>query len=152
MKTVMPEINVDQLKQVLSEKEFEIAQAAFVKRGNTYRLKASKPQQDGPYAYVWRMICYIASPKTQHHCMPVGADFYIRDFDFNHRDDKYIPRDPDCETVKNWDTKTWNMMHKSTQRKNYIKYELDPIVDKVLDTIPKTQWHGAKRWSKAIYG
>lgn len=153
--TNMPIVNMDEIRSVLTDAEFEIAAKAFTKRGGADRLMASCPKGRGPSAYVWRMICFIASPKSQHHCMPIGADFYIQDSDFAHRTDQYVPRietDRDQEYINTWDQRTWNRMHKGEQRKNYIKEELDPIVDKVLDTIPKTQWKGAQRWSKAIYG
>jgi hypothetical protein len=147
----MPAVDLEVLCTKLTQQQMNIATQIFSKRNNIYRVRASKPKY-GPSAYVWRMIVFTVSTNPQHHCIPVGADFYINDTDFAHRTDQYIPRDPHCETVKNWDTKTWNQMHKGEKRRQYIKQELDPIVDIITETIPKSQWRGAHRWHKAFYG
>lgn len=151
----MPTINMEILKTILSESEYNIASGIVAKHKDGYRLKTTKPKTHGPTQYVWRMVAYIASTIPAHHCMPVGADFYLNDMDYAHREDKYIPRqetEQDRETVKNWDEKTWERMHNGTKRRQYIKQELEPIIDKIIDTIPKNNWHGAKRWANALYG
>lgn len=150
----MPAINLEVLKNTLSVNDMEIVSKVVAKRGGIMRLRASKPA-DGPAAYVWRMICFIASPHSQHHCMPVGADFYINDADYAHRADKYVFRletQEDQDYVAKLTPDRIAMLNKSECRHQYMKQELDPIVDAVLDTIPKNEWRGAKRWQQAIYG
>ena len=154
--TLMPEVNMEILKTVLTDTEMEIAMGVVAKRDGVYRLRASKPAKgNGSQQYVWRMVAFVASPVYQHHCMPIGADFYLNDSDYAHRPEQYIPRsesESDRETVSKWNQKTWDMMHRGEKKRQYIKQELEPIVDKILETIPKTQWRGAQRWAKAFYG
>lgn len=33
-----------------------------------------------------------------------------------------------------------------------VTKELDAFVDRITDSIPKTEWYGIQRWSTAIYG
>ena len=97
----MPIINLDHL----TDSERKIASGIVATRGkNKGRLRASKPKVErhlaghkhyeldsGPYespvyepdrdqgetAYVWRMVAFAVSPKSQHHCMPCTADFDV---------------------------------------------------------------------------
>jgi hypothetical protein len=150
----MPAVNLEILKTVLSVNDMDIVSKVVAKRGGVNRLRASKPA-DGPAAYVWRMVAFIVSPHSQHHCMPVGADFYVNKTDYAHRTDKFVWS---CETqndkdyVANLTPDRIAMMNNSECRRQYMKQELDPIVDKIIDTIPKEQWRGAQRWKQAIYG
>lgn len=32
----------------------------------------------------------------------------------------------------------------------YCKEVLDPLVDRIMDSIPKSKWHGVSRWAKAL--
>lgn len=32
------------------------------------------------------------------------------------------------------------------ERRKYIKETLDPLVDRIVDSVPKLQWHGVMRW------
>jgi hypothetical protein len=152
----MPCIDLEILKTKLTPEQMNLVGGCFANRGGKLRLRASRPTKEkGATQYIWRMIAFIVSPNSQHHCMPVGADFYINESDYSHRTDQYIPRletDHDRETVNKWNQKTWDMMHRGEKRKKYIKEELDPIVDIVIENIPKNQWHGAKRWHKALHG
>jgi hypothetical protein len=152
----MPQVKLDTLKTTLTAAQMEIVMGVVAKRGDVQRLRASKPaKESGSVQYVWRMVAFMVSPHSQHHCMPVGADFYVTDSEYRHRTDKYVPRaetEHDRETVSKWDAKTWERMHRGEQRRNYIKQELDPIVDAIVDTIPKNQWRGVHRWHQAIYG
>jgi hypothetical protein len=152
----MPCINLEVVKTKLTPEQYNIVSDCFVNRGGNVRLRSSRPNKAaGATQYIWRMIAFIVSPNPQHHCMPIGADFYILDSEYAHRTDEYIPQyryDSDRETVANWSQKTWDMMHRGEKRKKYVKEELDPIVDIIVEIIPKNQWYGAKRWSKAFYG
>lgn len=155
MPAPMPTIP-ETLQSTMTAEQWELAAPAFAKSKGAIRLRASRPTKaSGASQYIWRMTAFIVSTNPQHHCIPVGADFYINDEDFQHRDDKYVPRaetERDRETVAKWDEKTWEGMHRSEQRKQYMKQELDPIVDLIVDSIPKSQWRGAHRWHKAFYG
>lgn len=152
----MPVIDPTNMNKTLTEEQVYLVRDVFTNRGGKLKLRASRPTKaKGATQYIWRMVCFIVSPNPQHHCMPVGADFYINESEYAHRTDQYIPRletDHDRETVNKWNQKTWDMMHKGEKRKKYIKEELDPLVDIIIESIPKNQWHGAKRWHKALYG
>lgn len=152
----MPCIDLDLLKTKLNPQQMILVGDCFVNRGGKVRLRSSRPTKSkGATQYIWRMIAFTVSPNPQHHCMPVGADFYILDSEYAHRTDEYIPKynyESDRETVANWSQKTWDMMHRGEKRKKYISEELEPIINIVVDIIPKNQWYGAKRWAKAFYG
>jgi len=43
-------------------------------------LRATRPSlslDDGQAAYVWRMVVFYVSPRREHQCMPVVADFWL---------------------------------------------------------------------------
>jgi len=90
----MPVISLDHLTPA----EREIATGIVATRGkNQGRLRASKPNVErheagkdefgltlyepdndqGETAYVWRMVAFAVSPKSQHHCLPCTADFDV---------------------------------------------------------------------------
>lgn len=149
---VMPE----NLKDKMTAAQWDFAAPIFARSKGAVRVRASRPTKaSGSSQYIWRMVSFIVSTNPQHHCMPIGADFYIGDTEYSHRTDKYVPKynyESDYETVKKWDDQTWARMHRGACRNNYIKEELDPIVDIIVDNIPKEKWLGAKRWKTAIYG
>ena len=99
---MMPLIDLDTLKTKLTPAQFTLVKGIVATRGeNKGRLRASKPKVakkikvagtrwendyyydfaneadalTGMTAYVWRMVAFYASPKSQHNCMPVCADF-----------------------------------------------------------------------------
>lgn len=157
----MPEVCITTLKSNLTNAtQYDIAMATLVRKRDAtnndriiYTLRASKPTNNNAAQFVWRMTAFVVSPNNQHHCIPVGADLYIDDSDFAHRTDLYVPTlrtQSDHETVKKWDEKTWDMMHRGEQRKQYIKCELNPIIDAICNSIDKTQWRGAKRWAEVL--
>lgn len=116
-------------------------------------LRSSKPKGDGKGCYIWRMVAFMVSPQPQHQCIPFAADFDIADSAFAHRTDKYTPvysSDEDRKAVAEWDEKTWKTMHRRTQRRAFIKEELDPIVSDIVDAVPKSEWHGVKRWASVL--
>lgn len=92
----MPKL--DFLKDILTDDEYELARGIVATRGkNKACLRASKPKveridlgvdptdphgfyhlwhiENGETAYIWRMVAFYTSPKSQHHCMPIMADF-----------------------------------------------------------------------------
>lgn len=135
------------------------AEQAFVGqvfRGKTDQIRATKPS-DPRAAYIWRMVAFQVSTNPQHHCMPMTADFGLKDEHYAHRTETYQPRlDNPCDraTVARWDAepdqRTWKMMNRGARRTAYIKEELDPIVEAIVNQIPKTQWHGVHRWGRAL--
>ncbi len=130
----MPKVDLS----VLTDEEKELADGIVATRGkNAGLLRASKPvvqrvsvdsygpQGGGPRykkttriggetAYIWRMVAFYISPISQHHCLPVMAEYDL-------------PTDRADET-------------------RALAEELDAIVDKIVDAVPKEQWYGVARW------
>lgn len=127
MTNTMPRINIDSIA-FRSEYERELVGKIIATKGaNKGRLRASKPGK-GNAAYVWRMVAFQISPISAHHCMPVCADFDIEV--------------PDCLTD-------------STDRYHFrrnLANKLSNLVDRIVNTVPATEWHGIRRWSTAFYG
>lgn len=121
----MPIINLEHLEVELSPEDFEIVKGIVATRGqNKGRLRTGRPALDinnGYTAYVWRMVAFYASPKGQHWCDPVMAT-------------AYLPWLDGC----------------FGKRKKSLIVGLDAIVDAVLETIPKEQWHGVRRWGQVL--
>lgn len=96
----------------------KFAEAISTTRKGENRLRASKPECDnGEASYVWRMVAFEVSPKSQHHCIPVTADFGMS---LN-----YEERRTRCN-------------------------ELDVVVDAIVNSIPKNEWHGISRWRRGF--
>lgn len=130
----MPDVNMDYIKSNLSNDELEIALAVIKKNKNGYTIRASMPSRNsgGDAYYVWRMVAFYVSPKSQHHCIPACADFKIPD-----------------EHIQNYGSSDEYSFKK---RKNYIEQRLEPIVDTIVNSVPKNQWYGVHRWAKAFSG
>jgi hypothetical protein len=78
----MPRLNLSALEAILDPAELALAKRCIASRGaNKGCLRASKPPvssddpESGKAAYLWRMIAFTASPKRQHQCLPICADF-----------------------------------------------------------------------------
>lgn len=142
----MPEITIP---ANFSEADRAIA-ALILNKG---KLRASKPKASGEAAYVWRMVAFIASPISQHHCMPMTAEFDLPE-------QFWGPREmPERFGSKN-DPAAYRAWHDSDEyraatdiarerRRTRVK-ELQAIADALLETIPKRQWRGALRWARAF--
>ena len=122
----MPTINVESLKNHLDSAQMEIAKACL---GRNDRLRASKPK-DGFAAYVWRMVAFQVSPNSQHHCRPMTAEYGFPS--------DYFGRDAQ------------GSYEESSARRKAKVAELTLIVDAMVETLPKSQWHGVKRWGRAL--
>lgn len=119
----MPKVDIEKIE--LTD-EFSKIFKIVVKKDHSIRASKPKVKDDitGKAAYVWRMVCFQVSPKPQHHCMPVTANFDLPAYDENGK----------------WSCSVSRIMEK----------ELDKLVDVIVDSIPKTQWHGISRWGKAF--
>lgn len=84
-----------------------------------YRKEISFKEEEilGMVQMVWRLVVFSVSPKREHQCMPVMAEFYLSEDIFKDKDFK-----------------------------DYL-YNLS---DKIVNTIPKSQWYGVTRWAKAM--
>lgn len=133
----MPKIDLDVLAQVLGADDLEVARRIVSTQGkNAGRLRASKPknemkrQEGGRFgwqmvpvdmtqaraAYVWRMVAFYVSPKSQHQCMPCTADFALGPY---------------------------------SETRDLIA-DLDKLVDQIVNTIPREQWAGVRRWAQVF--
>lgn len=122
--------------------------------GRGGRLRATKPD-DPRAAYVWRMVAFQISPRREHHCMPVTADMGLTHAMAAHRTEEYVPTmryERDAETVASWGEEQWARMHRQAKMSAFIREELDVWVKRVVDAVPPSQWHGVKRWRRALYG
>ena len=71
----------------------------------------------GRAAYVWRMVAFMVSPKSNHHCMPVSARFDLP----------------------------------GTLQEVKIEMELlDKLVDRIVDSVDKSEWYGIVRWGRVL--
>lgn len=154
----MPQVkDVNALMDGVSDFQRMIIEDVVKLTGKTPGVIRSTKPRDGRAAYVWRMVAFMVSRNPQHQCMPATADFYVEKEHYAHRTDKYIPRNEspaDRDTVMRWDMepdqRTWKMMHDGARRRMFIKEELDPIVDRIVDHIKKSDWHGVRRWGRAF--
>lgn len=118
----------------------EIAKLCIGTRGDGKgRLRRSKPVMhaaagtpqgilEGKASYVWRMLVFLTSREGRHQCMPVTADW---DLSYT-----MYPRGVKTD-------------HDAVRAE--VK-RLDAVVDEILETVPKTQWSGVRRWGRALTG
>jgi hypothetical protein len=124
----MPKVNIQDINNsYLSDEDAAIISIIVKKNG---AIRATKPKVNknnpisGKAAYVWRMVVFSVSPKRQHQCMPCTATFDLPAYD---EDGKWK-----CEISRK------------------MSKELDKLVDHIVNSVPKTQWHGVSRWAKAF--
>jgi len=122
-----PCINLDAVKD-LTDEERKLVEGIIATQGiNKGCLRASAPNDpvrrptapQGDVKYVWRMVAFQVSRNPQHWCMPVCADFDI---------------DSPLRGVE-------GVRYRAARAK-----VLDNLVDRIVNTIPKEQWHGINRW------
>lgn len=124
--TNMPKVDMTKIDVSLSAKKIV---DMIIKKDSS--IRASKPKIDesndntGKAAYVWRMVCFLVSPKPAHMCMPCTADFDLPAYDENGK----------------WRSPLAREMAK----------ELDELVNVIVDAVDKSEWHGVHRWHKALY-
>ena len=107
MYSKMPKLDLDLIKTLMAPHQFALVKGIVATRGeNKGCLRAAKPKTHktvavsakspefvgdvdyvyedletatklGYTAYIWRMVAFSISPKSQHHCMPCTADWSI---------------------------------------------------------------------------
>lgn len=107
---------------ILKERTLKIAQEITKADHSLY---ASKPQKaSGEAKYIWRMVVFQVSKIPAHQCMPVTAEWELPEI--------------------YWDKSVLK------ENKNKMRKELDDIADEIVNTIPKSEWHGVIRWGHAL--
>jgi hypothetical protein len=107
------------------------------------KIRASKPQNDGEAAYVWRMVVFYCSRNPKHRCMPVCADF-----------DLVWPRNDEYEAAR----KEYGFSHPRTEALRSESYawrtqrrkELELIVDEILKVTGIRSGSGAVAFGRAL--
>lgn len=143
---MLPEINVEKIiadcasnGNPLSAEHQQIVRGIVANQGvNRGRLRAAKPKItygqivvkgrtlrepnaiQGKTAYVWRLVAFQLSSNPQHQCLPILADFDLPYAEFG-----------------------------SEEQKN-LKQELENLVDIIVNSVPKSQWAGVRRWARAL--
>jgi len=136
--TNMPKVDIEKArKSIKTNADLEVHEVIdglaildlLIKKDGT--IRASKPKVTvsdsitGKAAYVWRMVCFMVSPKPAHMCMPCTADFDLP---------AYKP-----------DTEKWSCVAARAMAKR-----LKPIEDAIVDSVDKTDWHGVIRWGQVF--
>jgi hypothetical protein len=120
-------MKVDLSKVILTPEETEIVNL-FIKQDGSVRKSKPKVTKENPKsgiaAYVWRWVVFQISDIHAHQCMPVTCDFDLPAYDENGKWSCAIAR----EMGKQW----------------------MPLVDKLTNTVPKSQWYGINRWGRAL--
>ena len=117
----MPTVYTDTIP--MTEEELVIVQAILRSDGT---LRASKPQhkdvQGGRAAYVWRMVAFQVSPHPRHHCLPMAAEFDLKDEDWDNRRevikqlDNLVKRVVDAVPMQGW-----HGIHRWTRAMGYTR-------------------------------
>jgi hypothetical protein len=125
----MPKVNKDAAKNKLADNAEGLAILdILIKKDGTLRASKPKVTDDpitGKAAYVWRMACFMVSPKRQHQCMPCTADF-------------------DLPAI-NEETGKWGCAAAREMAKT-----LKPVEDAIVDSVDKSDWHGVIRWGQVF--
>lgn len=127
--TNMPKVNIENAKDKLAgNDEGLLILHRIVKKDGTLRASKPKVLKDAPItgktAYVWRMVCFMVSPKSQHQCMPCTADFDL----------------PAYDTEGKW----------RYQLAREMMDTLKPVENAIVDSVDKSDWHGVIRWGQVF--
>lgn len=139
---MLPKIDLPTLKTLLSPDDYDLVVGIVSTRGkNKGCLRASKP----PITYTQnRRMCPILDKmrtftdpdpeqgKTAYIWRMVA--FYVSPIPAH----QCMPMTADFDVPGTWSEKQDLLAH------------LDSIVDVIVDTIPKTQWSGVRRWAKVL--
>lgn len=132
----MPIIDMSALN--LSESDAAIAQGIIATRGeNKGRLRASAPKvavTGKVEGYFGSMVNAYNQQEAESYYVWRMVAFYVSPMSQHHcmpvMDDQYLGGSYDA-------------------RKARAK-ELDKLVDAIVNTIPRSQWHGVTRWGRAL--
>lgn len=138
----MPKINLDSIE---NPEILEIAKNITKKDGTLY---ASKPKKvNGLEQYIWRMVAFVVSPKPQHHCMPMGAEF-----DLYNWIEKNVENCVPYRSYSNMSESEREGLTNIFLEYKRLKPFLKEAEDTISNTVPKEQWHGIHRWARAFNG
>jgi len=99
----MPKVDLEKLATTNRE-AFYYAEA-IVKKDGSGSIRASRPTLDrdkpetGERAYVWRMLVFYVSSRPKHQCMPVMAECYLPQDDYDDRKDRAKELDVIVDTI-----------------------------------------------------
>lgn len=132
----------------LTGRDLEIAERVVFKG----KLRHNKPQGDGEAAWVWRHLAFYVSPLSKHHCSPVMADLDIGPWGRSFEDMEGSTSTEKLEAWKKWLSSDERMkeLHDCSEKRQVRKKELQVIVDRLMESVPKTQWHGVARWHRVL--
>jgi len=133
--TRMPELNLEAAG--LTTEEYALAKGIVATRGkNKGCLRASKPkvertdlgpQEPGSFYHNW----HIEGGETAYIWRMVA--FFISP--------KHQHQCMPC-------TADMDLPGDGFKERKALAEELDEVVDKIVDTVPKHQWHGVRRWAR----
>lgn len=139
----MPKIDTDKVALDVTNHEQEAQIVARIL--NKGALRATKPAirkdtaneyNDRCAAYTWRMVAFAISPHPAHHCMPMCAEFDLPDFGMQ---------------GVNWkDADFGEKVHAAHEQRRELSKRLDALADRIVNTVPKNEWHGVTRWAQAF--
>ncbi len=139
----MPMIDTNRVLLDVTNREQEAQIVARIL--NKGALRATKPTirkdtaneyNDRCSAYTWRMVAFQISPHPAHHCMPMCAEFDLPDFGSSGLD---------------WQAKDFGeKLHTAHAQRRELSTRLDALVDRIVNTVPKSQWHGVTRWAQVF--
>lgn len=144
--STMPEVGIP---ATLTGRNREIAEATL-HRG---RLRRNKPIGDGEAAWVWRMLAFYVSPISKHQCMPMTADFDLpAQYWSTSPVTKLQEFEGDQDKLRAWleSPERTSELIDAADRRRARTHELQAIVDELCSTVPKSRWHGVKRWARAL--
>ena len=137
----MPKVDLNTVS--VSEDTKSILESITKRDGSFY---STKPKNvNGLEQYIWRQVMFILSPKSEHHCIPVMADFDLYTWIEETYDDVLTSSE-----YRNLDESSKVFYSTATRKKHDIQGMLKRIEDEIIDSFPKEQWHGIKRWGKAL--
>jgi len=127
MYSTMPKIDLDALReQQLTPEQVSIVRRIISGQGkNKGRLRASKPMVDRTDPLSGK-AAYVWR-MVAFAISPIGQH-------------QSMP------VTAEWDLPDW----KDREARKVMVKELDALADKVIDSVPKGEWHGIKRWGIAL--
>jgi hypothetical protein len=128
---------IDFSKINLTGRDLEIAKACIGRDGG---LRSSKPK-DGEAAYVWRMVAFSLSNNRKHWCMPVTAEFDLPE--------QYWAPDAKFRLEHGIEAYETERSNRHEARRARVK-ELKAIEDAIINSVPRQEWYGVRRWAKAF--